>query len=117
LKIDGALSASGATLDLIDSLEAAGPYGSGHPQPVFALPHHALIDARGVGTDHVKLTLRSPDGGRLDGIAFRCAATELGKALLEGRGRNIHCVGTLSADQWNGSRRVQIRVLDAALAQ
>ena len=30
--------ASGATLALVDQLEAAGPYGSGHPQPIFAVP-------------------------------------------------------------------------------
>jgi single-stranded-DNA-specific exonuclease len=40
LKIDGAIGASGATVDLIDRLETAGPYGSGHAQPIFAIPAH-----------------------------------------------------------------------------
>lgn len=117
LKIDGALTASAATLDLIDRLEAAGPYGAGHPQPVFALPGHRLCDARVVGGDHVRARLRGADGGQLAAIAFRCADTLLGEALLAGQGRDFHFAGSLSADHWQGSRRVQFRLIDAAPAR
>ncbi|HEX8048175.1 single-stranded-DNA-specific exonuclease RecJ [Rhizobium sp.] len=116
LKIDGALGASGATVDLIDQLETAGPYGSGHPQPIFALPSHRLRDSRLVGQSHIKITLESQDGGRLDGIAFRAAETPLGELLMSSRGSQIHVAGTLGADHWQGNRRVQLRVTDAAKA-
>ena len=116
LKIDGALGASGATVELIDRLETAGPYGSGHPQPVFALPSHRLRDSRLVGQSHIKITLESMDGGRVDGIAFRAAETPLGELLMSSRGAQIHVAGTLGADHWHGSRRVQLRVTDAAKA-
>jgi len=116
LKIDGALGASGATVELIDRLETAGPYGSGHPQPVFALPSHRLRDSRLVGQSHIKITLESMDGGRVDGIAFRAAETPLGELLMSSRGAQIHVAGTLGADHWQGSRRVQLRVTDAAKA-
>ncbi len=116
LKIDGALSASGATLDLFDQLEKAGPYGSGHPQPVFALPAHRVKDVRPVGAAHIKVTLESADGTRLDAIAFRAADTSLGNLLANARGTQIHVAGTLSADYWQGNRRMQLRILDAAAA-
>ena len=116
LKIDGAISASGATLDLFDQIEQAGPYGSGHAQPIFAIPSHRVKDARLVGTAHVKVTLESADGSRLDGIAFRAAETPLGSLLLNSRGNQIHVAGCLSADQWQGNRRIQLRVLDASPA-
>jgi single-stranded-DNA-specific exonuclease len=116
LKIDGALSASGATVQLFDQLEQAGPYGSGHAQPVFAIPAHRLRDSRLVGQNHVKVTLEAVDGSRLDGIAFRAAETPLGDLLLNGRGTQIHVAGCLSADQWQGNRRIQLRVLDAVKA-
>ena len=115
LKIDGALSASGATLDLIDRLEAAGPYGSGHPQPIFALPQHRVRDARVIGAGgHVKVRLESAEGTALDGIAFRAADKPLGELLLGSRGRSLHIAGTLSGDHWQGQRRVQLRIIDAA---
>ncbi|KKX25419.1 single-stranded-DNA-specific exonuclease RecJ [Rhizobium sp. LC145] len=116
LKIDGALSASGATLDLFDQIEQAGPFGSGHAQPVFAIPAHRVKDARMVGIAHVKVTLESADGTRLDGIAFRAADTPLGNLLLNSRGNQIHVAGCLSADQWQGNRRMQLRILDASPA-
>lgn len=116
LKIDAAVSASGATTDLMAKLESAGPYGAGHPQPVFAVPSHRLRDSRSVGTSHVKVTLEAMDGARLDGIAFRAADTSLGDFLLNGRGQTMHLAGTLSLDHWQGSPRVQFRVLDAAKA-
>ncbi len=116
LKIDGAIGASGATLALIDQLEQAGPYGSGHSQPIFAVPAHRLRDVRIVGTSHIKITLEALDGSRLDGIAFRAADAPLGQMLMAARGRQIHVAGTLGAEHWQGQKRVQLRVLDAAFA-
>ncbi|WP_404862112.1 single-stranded-DNA-specific exonuclease RecJ [Georhizobium sp. MAB10] len=116
LQIDGALSATGATLALFDLLESAGPYGAGHPQPIFALPRHRLVDARTVGNGHVKISAAAADGRRVDGIAFRAADSELGQGLLAGQGLSFHFAGTLTADHWQGTQRVQLRLLDAARA-
>ena len=116
LKIDGALGAAGANLALIDLLERAGPYGAGHPQPIFALPAHRLRDSRQVGSNHVKVTLESQDGSRVEGIAFRALETPLGDLLLSKRGETIHVAASISADLWQGTRRVQLRVIDAAMA-
>lgn len=114
LKIDGALAASGATLALFDQLEQAGPYGSGHSQPIFAIPAHRIVDSRLIGTSHVKATLQAMDGTRLEAIAFRAGDTPLGQLLLSSRGQQLHLAGCLSADHWQGSRRMQLRILDAA---
>lgn len=116
LKIDGALAASGATLALYDQLEQAGPYGSGHSQPIFAIPAHRIVDSRLIGTSHVKATLQAMDGTRLEAIAFRAGDTPLGQLLLSSRGQQLHLAGCLSADHWQGSRRMQLRILDAAKA-
>ncbi len=114
LKIDGALAARGATIELMEQLEGAGPYGAGHPQPVFGLPEHQLLDARIVGRDHVRMRLADATGGKIDAIAFRAAETDMGAALLAGRGKAFHFAGTLSVDHWQGRQRVQLRVIDAA---
>lgn len=116
LKIDGAVGASGATLELIDLIETAGPYGSGHSQPIFAIPAHRIRDSRLIGTNHVKVTLEAPDGSRIDGIAFRAKETPLGDLLLGRRGDSVHVAGCLGAELWQGARRIQIRILDAAPA-
>jgi single-stranded-DNA-specific exonuclease len=114
LHIDAAVSAEGATLALCDTLEKAGPYGSGHPAPVFALPRHRIADAREVGNGHVRLDLQSLSGARLSAIAFRAAQSDLGSFLFARRGSSVHLAGTLSVNHWNGRETVQMRVTDAA---
>ncbi len=116
LKIDAALSADGATADLLEALEKAGPFGPGHPQPVLVLPNHQLVDLRTVGHGHLRFFLRSQTGARLQAIAFRAAETPLGVFLHTRIGRDIHVAGNLSANYWNGNRSMQLRVIDAAVA-
>ncbi len=115
VKIDGALSARGATVEFCDLLEQAGPYGAGHSQPVFALPNHLVKHARQVGRDHVSASLVSSDGSTLRAVAFRAAETALGRAMLSGQSRKMHFAGTLNADWWQGSKRPQLRIIDAAI--
>ena len=114
LSIDGALAASGATVSLYEALQKAGPYGSAHPQPILALPHHVLVDVRGVGRDHVRVALRGADGKRVNAIAFRAAEGDLGRFLFNNIGQSVHVAGNLSLNHWNGSVTPQIQILDAA---
>jgi len=115
LNIDAAMTAGGARLELISSLNAAGPYGSGNPSPVFAFPAHRLRFAEVVGNGHVRIGLTADTGSTLKGIAFRAAGTPLGDMLLSAGGRPLHVAGTLSLDHWGGSPRPQLRVIDAAV--
>ena len=116
LRIDGAITADGATQDLYDSLERAGPFGAGHPSPVFALPRHRIADARVVGNGHVRAELRSEAGGRITAISFRSAESDVGQFLLRSVGRTVHAAGSLSANYWNGARSIQFRITDVAEA-
>jgi single-stranded-DNA-specific exonuclease len=114
IAIDAALSARGATVELIEALERAGPFGAGHPEPVFAFPSHRIDYADVVGNGHVRLTLASGDGATLRAVAFRGAGSPLGDALLSARGRSLHIAGTLSIDQYQQRRQPNLRVVDAA---
>jgi single-stranded-DNA-specific exonuclease len=49
-------------------------------------------------------------------MAFRAADAPLGAFCMSRRGQALHVAGTVSADQWQGTRRVQFRVSDAAQA-
>ena len=116
LSVDAALSAEGATLSMIDALEQAGPFGAGHPQPIFVLPRHRVADVRTVGNGHVRIDLRSEMGGRLQAIAFSAAGGPLGDFLFANRGAMVHAAGQLGANYWNGTRQVQFRLVDLARA-
>lgn len=114
LDIDGALTASGATLDLIELVEQAGPYGAGNPAPVFVLPAHRVVYADSAGSDHVRLTLASADGTRIKAIAFRALGTDLGELLLTERQHPLHVAGRLVVDDWGRERVPSLHVEDVA---
>jgi single-stranded-DNA-specific exonuclease len=110
------VSAGGINLALCDMLARAGPYGAGNPEPVLALPAHTLSFADPVGENHIRARFRSGDGKFVNAISFRSAGTPLGRALLDNRGRQMHAAGTLSVDRWQGEERVQMRLVDVAVA-
>ena len=116
LKIDAALSARGASVEFVEDIERAGPFGAGNPQPVFAFPAHKAKFAEVVGgPGHVRFQLTSDDGARLKAIAFRAAATPVGDALLTaGNDGKLHIAGTLGLDHYQGRAEVQLRVTDVA---
>ncbi len=114
LDIDGALTASGATLDLIELVEQAGPYGAGNPAPVFVLPAHRVVYADSAGSDHVRLTLQAADGTRIKAVAFRALGTDLGELLLTERQHPLHIAGRLVVDDWGRERVPSLHVEDVA---
>jgi single-stranded-DNA-specific exonuclease len=114
LDVDAVVNASGATLDLIELLEQAGPYGTANPPPLFALPAHHVVYADSAGSDHIRCTLASNDGTRIKAIAFRALGTELGELLLTERQHPLHFVGRLVVDEWNGGRRPGFHIEDVA---
>ena len=114
LLIDGAISADGANASLTASLAQAGPYGAGNPEPVIALPSHNIVYADEVGQAHVRVRFRAGDGAIVNAIAFRALNQPLGQALMQYRGQAVHAAGSLAIDRWNGTERVQLRLLDIA---
>ncbi|MFT4116508.1 single-stranded-DNA-specific exonuclease RecJ [Bradyrhizobium sp.] len=115
LSIDGAVSARAVTTELAATLNRAGPFGSGNPEPVLALPAHQLVYADEVGQAHLRLRFKSGDGAIVNGIAFRSIGQKLGNALVANRGQQLHVAGSLSVDRYQGVERVQFRVIDIAL--
>jgi len=113
--IDVVVSPAGATAALVDEFAHAGPFGPGNSEPIVAVPDAQVRFADVVGNSHLRLRLEGGDGTVFDAIAFRAVGTELGRGLLSARGRMIHAVGRLRADLWNGRRRVQLEIEDAAL--
>ncbi|MZR30998.1 single-stranded-DNA-specific exonuclease RecJ [Sneathiella litorea] len=114
LGLDGALSIEGATPELVELLEQAGPYGAGNPEPRFALPRVRLVQASIVGENHVRCIFTGMAGrGRLAGICFRALETPLGDALLGHNGGSFHIAGHLRKNNWRGNVSAQLLIEDA----
>src|SRR5689334_3226697 len=117
LLIDGAVTAAAADGELLAMIARAGPFGSGNPEPIIALPAHTIAYAEEVGQAHMRVRLKSGDGAAVNAIAFRAAGQKLGIALRNSRGRQVHAAGCFALDRWQGEERVQFKLTDVASAE
>lgn len=102
-RIEGRFEVEAVSEQAALALEKLAPFGAGHPEPLFALratPRRARTV--GAGGAHLKLALRPG----LDAIGF-----SLGDRLAA-CGGEIEAAVTLGFDDWDGSRRLQLRIKD-----
>ena len=116
LRIDGVLSAGGASADLAAQLARLEPFGAGNPEPRFAVTGARLVHIAPAGRDHLQCALAGEGGQRLDAIAFRCLETPLGAGLRNNDGRPLYVAGKLRENTWRGRTKVQLVIDDAAPA-
>ncbi len=116
LRLDGALMPGAATVDLIEQIEKAGPFGAAAPAPRYALPDLQVRFAKRVGETHLKLSLSDGMSSGLDAIAFGAFDGPLGDRLSNHGGARFHFAGRLEVNSWGGRQSVQLRLEDAAEA-
>ncbi|WP_282118802.1 single-stranded-DNA-specific exonuclease RecJ [Ruegeria atlantica] len=116
MKLDGALMPGAASVDLIEQIEKAGPFGASAPAPRYALPDLQVRFAKRVGDSHLKLSLSDGVGGGLDAIAFGAFDGPMGEKLSNHGGARFHFAGRLEVNTWGGRQSVQLRLEDAAEA-
>lgn len=116
LKISGILMPGAATIELVNQIEDAGPFGAGAPAPRFAFPDCQIHFAKQVGANHLKISFGDGIGGRIDAISFGAMDGPMGPMLLAHNGARFHLAGRLEINTWQGRQSVQLRLEDAAPA-
>lgn len=115
LRLEGLLAPGGATLDLVENLESAGPYGAASPAPRFAFADVA-VQARRIGESHLRLSFGDGMGAKLEAVAFGAFDGPLGPALENAGHQRFHLAGKLELNSYGGRTKVQLRLEDAARA-
>jgi single-stranded-DNA-specific exonuclease len=117
LLIDAVLAPGGVTGELVDALEAGGPYGMGWPSPRVAAGPVRVVNARVIGNGHVRAVLAGEDGKSFKGVAFRQAESALGQAILGAPAhRRLWVAGRARRDEWAGGGAAELHIDDAAWA-
>jgi single-stranded-DNA-specific exonuclease len=111
LTLDGLIAAPAANAAFMEKLAALQPFGTGNPEPRFAVPDCRLVNARVVGDKHVSV-VATQGGARLRAIAFRAMGSDLGPALLACH-EPCALAGKLRLDDWRGDGSVQLIIDDA----
>ncbi|MGC8201991.1 single-stranded-DNA-specific exonuclease RecJ [Aliiroseovarius sp. PTFE2010] len=114
LKLTGLMMPGAATVEMIDQLEKAGPYGASAPAPRFVFPDVKIDFAKRVGANHLKIRFSDGMGHALEAISFGAFDSQLGPNLDAHGGKRFHLAGRLENNVWNGRLTPQMRLEDAA---
>lgn len=109
LEIDSRASIEDFQAEVLDALEALGPYGMEHRRPLFVVEGVTVAEAGTVGAEgkHLRLRLRT-DSAEQRAIGFR-----LGSRLTEvPAGAKIDVVVEASWNEWQGRREPQLKIID-----
>ncbi len=117
LRLDGLLMPAAASVELVQQIDTAGPFGAGTPAPRYVFSDMQIIHARRVGETHLKLRFGDGVGGSLDAICFGAFDSALGPRLEAHGGARFHLAGRLDSNTWGGRQTVQLRLEDAAEAE
>lgn len=116
LNLLGAIAPGGATIELVEALEQAGPFGPSNPAPRLALTQVIPSGVRIVGNGHAQVRLSGAGGAALAAIAFGAVDSGLAEFLTAAASerRPLHAAGRLEIDDWGGRRKAKLRLEDAA---
>ena len=117
LSVDAMVNPRGLSPILIETLEAAGPYGTGWPGPRVVTGPVRVVKCDIVGKDHVRAIVSGDDGASFKAMAFRQGESILGQQLLHGdRGQKYWLAGRAKLDDWGSTPKAELHIDDVALA-
>ncbi|MBN1829068.1 MAG: single-stranded-DNA-specific exonuclease RecJ [Deltaproteobacteria bacterium] len=107
--IDGLFDISGITTDLLNQIDLLSPFGPMNPEPLLCMSGVKAQSLTLVGNNHLKMQLAN-DEHRCDSIWF--SKGEYGAML---RDAMLSIVYTPQINEWNGERKIQLKVRDVRI--
>ncbi|MBI2355739.1 MAG: hypothetical protein HYV13_00850 [Candidatus Doudnabacteria bacterium] len=109
LEVDLELNESDINFDNFEYIQRIAPFGVGNPKPKFVSYGMEITEARSVGNGNKHLKLRLKMGNKFFGaIAF-------GQGFLSEKlppGTKIDAVYELEENSWNGSKSLELKIID-----
>lgn len=115
LQLDGFLSIPSLTLELLETLEKAGPFGAGNPTPRFALMGCYVMRADILAGNHIRAIIGTKGSNGIKAMAFNAVNSEMGQLLLNSKGASLHIAGHAKINRWQGKESVEFMIDDVAV--
>lgn len=115
---DAEMDAGGATLKLVNKLNALAPFGQGNPEPTLILNGATLRFATTMGGGaHLRGSVATSAGTQLAFVGFNLVGTPVGDFLLDDANANtkIMLLGKLKENEYNGHISAQFFLEDIAI--
>ncbi|PIR33125.1 MAG: single-stranded-DNA-specific exonuclease RecJ [Alphaproteobacteria bacterium CG11_big_fil_rev_8_21_14_0_20_44_7] len=116
LNIDAVISVNAVNARLAESLEKAGPYGTGNSEPRFMLKDARLVNCTEIGNGHLKCIFDDATSGKFKvyAMAFRAMEKPLGQFLLSSVMKEMSVAIRMRLSSWQGRERVDVQIDDVA---
>lgn len=115
---DAEIDAGGATMKLVNKLNALEPFGQGNPEPMLILHGAVLRYAAVMGNGaHLRGSVATSAGTQLSFVGFNLVGTPVGDFLLDDANANtkIIMLGRLKENEYNGRVNAQFFIEDIAI--
>jgi single-stranded-DNA-specific exonuclease len=109
IDIDAEVPIQELTFDTVSDLRSLEPFGKGNPEPFLYSGDLEVLDSRVVGEKHLKLRVRQGKSV-MEAIGFGLSDMH----PLEGK--MVNMVFTPEIDDWNGYKKIQLRINDLELS-
>lgn len=116
IEFDSYMSLSGLTWGFAEKLDLLQPFGASNPEPKIVIENVKVNYASIFGSGHIKCSLSSMGGGRLSGLCFNSADTNLGHELLHNKGMVYDILGIVRKDTWQGRKSIKFIIEDVRLS-
>ena len=113
--LDAELSPSTINLEFFDKIDYLSPFGSGNPEPKFAIENIKKLKSKIVGEKHIKTILLGKDGSKIEAVAFNAVDNPLGQYLLNNSNNLFSIAGKLSLNEWKGKKNVEFIIDDISV--
>ena len=115
LLLDSVISPSAVNFEFYNKVSILSPFGSGNPEPKFAIEDLRTLNGKIVGEKHIKSNLRGKDGSTIKSIAFNALDNDLGAYLLKKNNKSFNIAGKLSLNEWRGQSNVEFIIDDISV--
>lgn len=116
LEIDCEITDKDINWELLTQIKKMEPFGQGNEEPIFCVRNLIVADLKivGNGQKHLKLTLRGEKGSPkiFEAIGFSLAE----KFSQIKKDDKIDIVFNLEEDEWNGNKKMQLKLIDLKMA-
>ncbi len=91
------------------------PFGSGNPEPKFAIESLKVANSKIINNKHIKSILVDKGGLNISTIAFNSVDKEIAAYLLKKSNKIFNIAGKLSLNEWRGKSNVEFIIDDISV--
>ena len=115
LLLDSVITSSAINLDFYQKIYLLAPFGSGNPEPKFAIESLKVVNSKIINEKHIKSILIDKAGLSINTIAFNSVDKEIAAYLLKKNNKLFNIAGKLSLNEWRGKSNVEFIIDDISV--